>query len=592
MKKRCFLLLALLVVLSAMVLPTRVWAEDAASGTCGEGLRWALDDGGVLTIFGSGDMASFAQEEIPWAAYREQILELVIESGVTGLSDGAFASCSNLTAIHFNGSVPSFGTDVFSGVTATAYYPAGNETWTEEVKLGYGGNLTWEAYCDHQWQDATCVAPKTCSLCGATDGEATGHNYEAVVTEPTCTEQGYTTHTCAGCGDAYQDTYTEPKGHSYEPVTVEPTCTEQGYIGQACACGDVIVESFIQAKDHSYEEVVTEPTCTEQGYTTHTCTVCADSFVDTYTDPKGHTYEAVTVGPTCTEYGYTGQACACGDVIVEAYTEEPLGHSYEDVTIEMTCTQDGFVGQVCAACGDTVTQETMPAPGHAEVVDKGVPPTCTEDGLTDGSHCSVCSEVLVEQTVIPAAGHQDATKDYICDVCRKDLCTTHRSKTIRGRAATCERTGLTDGKKCSKCGDILVAQEIIPALGHTWQAATCTTPQTCTVCAVTQGEVLEHSFGQWTEVKAPTTEETGLSQRVCDGCGLTEEKTLDKLEPPATEPPTEPTQPVQTDPIQTKPAPIVLPDDNRNPVLLIVAVACLAGSLAGIVVLLLGRRKE
>jgi predicted RNA-binding Zn-ribbon protein involved in translation (DUF1610 family) len=60
---------------------------------------------------------------------------------------------------------------------------------------------------------------------------------------------------------------------------------------------------------------------------------------------------------------------------------------------------------------------------------------------------------------------------------------------ISGRAATCTEPGLTDGKKCSVCGEILVAQKDIDALGHDW--------------------------GEWTVVKEATEDEEGIEQRVC-----------------------------------------------------------------------------
>lgn len=68
-----------------------------------------------------------------------------------------------------------------------------------------------------------------CSVCGDlfSDSEGTesitttaaisalGHDYAAVVTDPTCTEQGYTTHTCTRCGDSYVDTYTNALDHDW-----------------------------------------------------------------------------------------------------------------------------------------------------------------------------------------------------------------------------------------------------------------------------------------------------------------------------------------------------------------------------------------
>lgn len=57
------------------------------------------------------------------------------------------------------------------------------------------------AACEHQWQAATCLTPKTCSLCGETEGKALGHTFgEKVITQPTCTEAGAETRECTLCG--------------------------------------------------------------------------------------------------------------------------------------------------------------------------------------------------------------------------------------------------------------------------------------------------------------------------------------------------------------------------------------------------------
>ena len=70
------------------------------------------------------------------------------------------------------------------------------------------------------------------------------HSYTAVVTEPTCTEKGYTTHTCA-CGDSYVDTYVDALGHAWDngKVTKEPTETETGVKTFTCTrCGETRTE--------------------------------------------------------------------------------------------------------------------------------------------------------------------------------------------------------------------------------------------------------------------------------------------------------------------------------------------------------------
>ena len=143
--------------------------------------------------------------------------------------------------------------------------------------------------------------------------EAHEHSYTAVVTAPTCTEKGYTTHTCS-CGDSYVDTYTNALGHSWDSgtVTKEPTATETGIRTFTCTrCGETKTETIPKlTHEHSYKAVVTAPTCTAKGYTTHTC-ACGDSYVDTYTNALGHAWDngKVTKEPTATETGVRTYTC-------------------------------------------------------------------------------------------------------------------------------------------------------------------------------------------------------------------------------------------------------------------------------------------
>ncbi len=79
------------------------------------------------------------------------------------------------------------------------------------------------------------------------------HAYVAVVTEPTCTEAGFTTYTCSKCGDSYVADEVAALGHDYKAVVTEPTCTEAGFTTYTCErCGDSYVADEVAALGHEY----------------------------------------------------------------------------------------------------------------------------------------------------------------------------------------------------------------------------------------------------------------------------------------------------------------------------------------------------
>ena len=126
-----------------------------------------------------------------------------------------------------------------------------------------------------EWTDLTITG--TCSH---------SQGYNNTVTAPTCTAQGYTTHTCSVCGYSYKDTYTDANGHAWGAWT-KISDTQHKRTCQTDA-------NHTETADHSFNSVVTAPTCTEQGYTTHTCADCGYSYQDTYTNANGHDWGAWT----------------------------------------------------------------------------------------------------------------------------------------------------------------------------------------------------------------------------------------------------------------------------------------------------------
>ena len=89
---------------------------------------------------------------------------------------------------------------------------------------------------------------------------------------------------------------------------------------------------------------------------------------------------------------------------------------------------------------------------HTEVADEAVAPTCTKNGLTEGSHCAVCGEVIVAQRTVPALGHELSYH--------------------AGQAATCTQAGWNAYETCGNCGYTTYAE--IPALDHNYVGGVCT----------------------------------------------------------------------------------------------------------------------
>jgi len=74
------------------------------------------------------------------------LTSITIPDSITSIADQAFSECGSLSQITFEGNVPDIKNTSLYNVTATAYYPGGNVTWTEDVMQNYGGEINWIPY--------------------------------------------------------------------------------------------------------------------------------------------------------------------------------------------------------------------------------------------------------------------------------------------------------------------------------------------------------------------------------------------------------------------------------------------------------------
>ncbi len=239
-------------------------------------------------------------------------------------------------------------------------------------------------------------------------------------------------------------------------------------------------------------------------------------------DPHTHSFTGtVTKAATCTAEGVKTFTCECGE---GTYTEKipATGHSYDKGIVTLpTCTAEGYTTYTCSSCKHSYNADTIKAKGHTEVKDKAVAATCTKTGLTEGKHCSVCGTVLTAQSVVPATGH-------------------NMKETAKAVAATCTTNGKTAVFTCSNNCGTTTGGTVVSATGHNMKETAKAVEPTCTVngktavltcannCGKTEGgtTVLAtgHDMKETAKAVAPTCTVNGKTAVLtcANNCGKTE----------------------------------------------------------------------
>lgn len=173
---------------------TLTWRAITASGYCGKDARWALDNTGTLLVVGSGAMTSYSSSTSPWNSNGSSIKEVIIGNRITSvgtyafynypsiksitigekvatISSAAFSKCTGVNTITFLGNAPSISSNSFNSITAIAYYPIGDTSWTSAKRQNYGGTLTWQSFCKKHNETVSPAVEPTCTTSGLTQGK-------------------------------------------------------------------------------------------------------------------------------------------------------------------------------------------------------------------------------------------------------------------------------------------------------------------------------------------------------------------------------------------------------------------------------------
>ena len=416
-----------------------------------------------------------------------------------------------------------------------------NEEFTQRTEIPADGHVEKKVV----GITATCSAKgmtdgKICSVCGEVllkQEEIPALNHNVITINgyaATCTKEGVTNQTeCTLCGEVFSAHKVIPAlGHTLVSHAAKAaTCTSVGWNAYE-TCENCDYTTYQEILKLSHTEVLVEAvsaTCETTGYTSgKKCGVCGTTLVgQTLIPALGHT-EVPLDGraATCEQVGLTdGVKCGvCGKVVVKQSELPALGHiPTVDEAVAATCEKTGLsTGSHCERCGETLSeQQPISALGHNLTTYAAKVATCLEKGWKEYQTCSRCDYTTYEE--IPALGHKfidgacvncgEADENHehaytIKETLIAATCTTaglekqacacgvsqeveisafgHTEEILEGKAVQCMESGLTEGKQCSVCGEVLVEQETIEAPGHTFDDGTATKTATCT----TAGEIL------------------------------------------------------------------------------------------------------
>ena len=336
--------------------------------------------------------------------------------------------------------------------------------------------------------EATCYSPKTiistCTGCKATEREKVGspraHQFGdyRLYTAATCDRDAVYRARCTYSGCGTSDIITRPStalGHSFPEENYisdgNATCEQDGTKTARCVrygsggCQETHTKTDEgSALEHDFLEADYVPngdaTCEQDGTKTARCVrYGSGGCQETRTKADvgsalGHDFPEENYisdgNATCEQDGTKTARCVrygsgdCRETHTKTDEGSVLGHRFLEADYvpngDATCEQDGTKTAKCirygsGGCRETHTKtDTGSALTHLPVNDQGYPPTCTDAGLTDGSHCGRegCDKIFTPQASIDPTGHS-YTSVVTPPTCTEDGYTTHTCAVCRHR---------------------------------------------------------------------------------------------------------------------------------------------------------------
>ena len=216
------------------------------------------------------------------------------------------------------------------------------------------------------------------------------HTYETEVVAPTCTEQGYTLHTCTGCGDSYKDTYVSALGHSYgEPSWAWSEDYTNATATFTCTNDSEHVDTLTATVT---DEVTTPATCTTDGEKDCTATVTFNN--QTYTDVKTVTVEK-------TGHSISGNSCVyCGQPASEGLAMVLISEGEYTVSGIGTCTDTEILIPTTYNGLPVVSVEASAFLDKTSITSVVLPDGITSIGESTFKGCTSLESVTIPDSVI------------------------------------------------------------------------------------------------------------------------------------------------------------------------------------------------